>query len=170
MSLTLNTRNQILTAKLLKQGYRYHKLHKMFAKFYWRHYDLVSKFNMGLKSLLKQGLSEPELYGNLVCKFKKIVGQTDFSDHFRKIPYFAVYYARSRITRTWFLVSNWLEKVLFSYIIRSNFRASVPGCINTCKSEFSAENSDENKPTLREGMTYFGPSWLGREWVDQGIS
>ena len=31
-----NTRNKILTAKLLKQGYRYHKLH---------HYDLVSKFN-----------------------------------------------------------------------------------------------------------------------------
>ena len=48
-------------------------------------YDLVSKFNTGLKSLLKQGLSEPEFYGDLVYKFKKIVGQNDFSDQFRKI-------------------------------------------------------------------------------------
>ena len=36
-----NTRNQILTAKLLKQVYRYHKLRKTFSKFYLRHYDLV---------------------------------------------------------------------------------------------------------------------------------
>ena len=49
-----NTRNQILTAKLLKEGYRYHKLRKTFSKLYRRHYDLVSKFNTGLKSLLKQ--------------------------------------------------------------------------------------------------------------------
>ena len=61
-----NTRNQILKAKLLKQGYRYHKLHKTFSNFYLRHYDLVSKFNTGLKSLLKQGVSEPEFYGDLV--------------------------------------------------------------------------------------------------------
>ena len=37
-----NTRNQNLTAKLLKQGYRYHKLRKTLSKFYRRHYDLVS--------------------------------------------------------------------------------------------------------------------------------
>ena len=80
-----NTRNHILTAKLLKQGYRYHKLRKTFSKFCRRHYDLVSKFNTGLKSLLKQGLSELEFYGDLVYKFKKIVGRTNFSDHFRKI-------------------------------------------------------------------------------------
>ena len=81
----LNTRNKILTAKILKQGYRYHKLRKTFSKFYRRHYDLVSKFNTGLKSLLKQGLSEPELYGDLAYKVKKIVGRISFSDYFRKI-------------------------------------------------------------------------------------
>ena len=81
-----NTRNKILTAKLLKQGYWYHKLRfKAFSKFYRRHYDLVSKFNVGLKSLLKQSLSEPEFYGDLVYKFRKIVGRKDFSDQFRKI-------------------------------------------------------------------------------------
>ena len=34
---------------------------------------------------LHQGLSEPEFYGDLVYKFKKIRGMTDFSDQFRKI-------------------------------------------------------------------------------------
>ena len=55
-----------------------------FSKFYRRHYELISKFNVGLKKLLHQGLSEPEFYGDLVYKFKKIVGRADFSDQFRK--------------------------------------------------------------------------------------
>ena len=44
-----NARNKSLTAKLLQQGFRYHKLRKTFSKFYRRHYELVSKFNDGLK-------------------------------------------------------------------------------------------------------------------------
>ena len=80
-----NTRNKCLTAKLLKQGYRYHKLRKSFSKFYRRHNELVSKFSVGLKSLLQQGLSEPEFYGDLVYKFKNIRGTTDFSSQFHKI-------------------------------------------------------------------------------------
>ena len=44
-----NTRNKLLTQKLLKQGYRYHKLRKTFSKFYRRYYDLISKFQVGLK-------------------------------------------------------------------------------------------------------------------------
>ena len=80
-----NARNKSLTAKLLQQGYRYHKLRKTFSKFYRRHYEWVSKFNIELKTLLHQGLSEPEFYGDLVYKFKKIVGRADFSDQFRKI-------------------------------------------------------------------------------------
>ena len=39
-----NTRNKCLTAKLLKQGYRYHKLRKAFSKFYRRHYELISDY------------------------------------------------------------------------------------------------------------------------------
>ena len=66
-----NARNKSLTAKLLQQGYRYHKLRKTFSKFYRRHYELVSKFNVGLKPLLHQGLSELEFYGDLVYKLKK---------------------------------------------------------------------------------------------------
>ena len=33
-----NTRNKLLTQKLLKQGYQYHKLRKTFSKFYRRYY------------------------------------------------------------------------------------------------------------------------------------
>ena len=91
-----NARNKRLTAKLLQQGYRYHTLRKTFSKFYRRHYELVSKFNVGLKTLLHQGLSEPEFYGDLVYKFKKIVGRADFSDQFRKI---IVRYKRINIMR-----------------------------------------------------------------------
>ena len=47
-----NTRNKVKTAKLLKQGYRYHKLRRRFQNF-----DIVSKYNVGLKTLLLQGLA-----------------------------------------------------------------------------------------------------------------
>ena len=36
-----NTRNQVLTAKLLRQGYRYHKIRKAFSKFYRQHFNSV---------------------------------------------------------------------------------------------------------------------------------
>ena len=78
-------RNKCLTTNLLQQGYRYHKLRKTFSKFYRRHYELISKFNVGLKTLLLDGLSEPEFYGDLVNKFKKLTGRNDFSFQFRKI-------------------------------------------------------------------------------------
>ena len=74
-----------MTAKLLKQGYRYHKIRKAFSKFYRRHFDIKSKYNVGLKTLLLEGLSEPEFYGDLVYKFRKIIGKNDFSYHFKKI-------------------------------------------------------------------------------------
>ena len=73
-----NTRNKVLTAKLLRQGYRYHRLCKAFSKFYRRHFDIVSKHKVGLKTLLLQGLSEPEFYGDLVYKFRKISGKNIF--------------------------------------------------------------------------------------------
>ena len=50
-----NTRNKVLTAR---QGYRYHTLRKAFSKFY-RRLHIVSKYNVGLTTLLQQGLSEP---------------------------------------------------------------------------------------------------------------
>ena len=40
-----NNRNKFLIAKLLKQGYRYHKLRKAFSKFYRRHFELIEKIS-----------------------------------------------------------------------------------------------------------------------------
>ena len=64
-----NNRNLFLTAKLFKQGYRFHKIRKAFSKFYHRHSELIVKYNIGIKTLLQQGISEP----NFRDQFKKIV-------------------------------------------------------------------------------------------------
>ena len=61
-----------------RQGHRYHKIRKAFSRFYQRHFDIVTKYNVGLKILLLQGVSEPEFYGDLVYKFRKIIGKNDF--------------------------------------------------------------------------------------------
>ena len=54
-------------------------------KIFRGYYDLISKFQFGLKSLLRQGLSEPDFYGDLVYKLKKIVGSNNYSAQFIKI-------------------------------------------------------------------------------------
>ena len=66
-------RNLFLTAKLLKQGYRYHKIRKALSKCYHRHSELIVKHNIGLKTLLQQGTSEPIFYGDLVYKFNELL-------------------------------------------------------------------------------------------------
>ena len=45
----------------------------------------MSKFNVGLKTLLLQGISEPEFFGDWVYKFRKIIGKHNFPYHFEKI-------------------------------------------------------------------------------------
>ena len=36
---------------------------KVFSKFYHGHLEFIVKYNIGLKTLLQQGISEPILYG-----------------------------------------------------------------------------------------------------------
>ena len=79
-----NNRNKFLTAKLLKQGYRYHKLSKAFSKFYRSHFELIEKYHVSLK-LMQQGICNPEFYGDLVYKFKKIIGNSNFSPNLKRI-------------------------------------------------------------------------------------
>ena len=80
-----NNHNKFLTAKLLKQGYWYHKLRKAFSKFYRRHFELIEKYHVSLKKLMQQGICNPEFYGDLVYKFKKIIGNPLFSNLLKRI-------------------------------------------------------------------------------------
>ena len=78
-----NKRNPFLTANILKQGNIYRKLCKVFSYFYHRHSELIVKYNIGLINLLQKGISEPIFYGDLVYKFKRIVGKPNFSDQLK---------------------------------------------------------------------------------------
>ena len=66
-----NERNQCITGKLLCQGFRYHKLLKTFTKFFHRYKDLISKFGYTCRKLIKNGISHPKFYGNIVLKARK---------------------------------------------------------------------------------------------------
>ena len=47
--------------------------------------DTVEKYSVSLKTRLQQGISEPEFYGDLVYRFRKILGKSNFSEQFRKL-------------------------------------------------------------------------------------
>ena len=63
---------------------------------------------VGLKSLLRLGLSEPELYDDLMYTLKKIVGSNNFSAQFIKIiaHYKKIGYNINVLQHTAFLVVN----------------------------------------------------------------
>ena len=56
--------SRLIVKKLLIQGNRYHKIQKAFSKFYQRHLELIVKYDIRLKTLLQQGISEPIVYGD----------------------------------------------------------------------------------------------------------
>ena len=78
----------------------------------------MSKYNVGLKILLLEGLSEPEFYGDLVYKFRKIIGKNDFPYHFKKIivRYKKIGYNTDVLRQTAFLVVNPIKVNSFSYL------------------------------------------------------
>ena len=46
---------------------------------------MVEKYNVSLRKLLQQGILEPEFYGELVYRIRKIVGKYNFAEQFRKL-------------------------------------------------------------------------------------
>ena len=79
----------------------------------------MSKYNVGLKTLLLQGLSEPEFYGDLVYKFrKKISSKNDFPYHFKKIivRYKKIGYSINVMRQTACLVVNPIKVNSFAYL------------------------------------------------------
>ena len=113
-----DTRKKVLTAKLLRRGYRYHKLRKTLLKFYRRHLDIMFKYNVGLKTLLQQDLSKPEFYGDLVYKFRKIIGKNDFPYHFKTIivRYKKIGYYIDVFRQTACFVVNPIKVNIFAYL------------------------------------------------------
>ena len=103
-----NCHNKALTAELLRQGYRYFKLLKAFSNFNRRHSALVEKYNTGLKTLLQQGISEPDFYGDLLYRFRKTCGKTYFLEQFRKLinSYKRIGYSLDIMRQTACLVIN----------------------------------------------------------------
>ena len=113
-----STRNNVLKAKLLRQEYRNHKIRKALSRFYRRHLDIMTKYNVGLKTLLLHGLSESEFYGDLVYKFRNIIGKNDFAYHFKKIivRYKQIGYNIDVLPQTAFLVVTQIKINSFAYL------------------------------------------------------
>ena len=119
-----NYRNKALTAKLLRRVYRYFKLRKAFSKFYRRHSALLEKYSVSLKHL-QQDISESEFYSDLVYRFRKIVGKSNFSEQLRKLinHYKRIGYSLDIMRQTACLVStqSLLMAMLHSLIARRRF-------------------------------------------------
>ena len=79
----------------------------------------MSKHNIGLKTPFLQGLSEPELYGNLMYKVRKIIGKNDFPYHFKKIivRFKNICYNIDVLRQTACLVVNPIKVNSFAYLL-----------------------------------------------------
>ena len=78
----------------------------------------MSKYHVGFKTLLLQGLSEPEFNVDLVYKFRKIIGKYDFPYHFKTIivRYKMLGYNKDVLRQTACLVVNPIKVNNFAYL------------------------------------------------------
>ena len=78
----------------------------------------MSKYNVGLKTFLVQGLSEPNFYGDLVYKFRTIIDKNDFPYHFTKtiVRYKKISYNIDVLRQTPCLVVNPIKVNSFAYL------------------------------------------------------
>ena len=105
------------------QGYRYHKLRKAFSKFSRRHFELIEKYHISLKILMQQGFFNPEFYGDLVYKLKKIIGNPNFSNLLKRIVnrFTGAGYSLDIMRQpacVVFLTQSWLKAMLHSFTAR----------------------------------------------------
>ena len=111
-----NNRYKVMTAKLLKQVL-YQKLRKAFLKLYRRHFDLVSKNNVGLNTHLLQGFSGPEFMAT-GCMNSKLSGKNNFPYHFKRIiaRYKKIGYNIDVLRQTACLIANPVKVNILAYI------------------------------------------------------
>ena len=79
---------------------------------------LIVKYNIGLKTLLQQGISEPIFYGDLVYKFKRIVRKSNLSDQFKNIlkRYIRVGYNLDIMRQSACLVLNPITVYIYGFL------------------------------------------------------
>ena len=79
----------------------------------------MSKYNVGLKTLFLQRLLESEFYGDLVFKFRKMIGKYDFPYHFNKIfvRYKNIGYNTYFLRKTACLVVKSIKINSFAYVL-----------------------------------------------------
>lgn len=80
-----HARNLNITKRLLRQGYRFHRLRKTFSKFFHRSRPLLAKYDINLKTYLNLGVSQPKFYGDVLYKIKKILNSIHFYNIFQNI-------------------------------------------------------------------------------------
>ena len=93
----------------------------------------MSKYNIDLKTLLLQGLSEPEFYGNLAYKLRKIISKNDFFfNHFKKIivRYKMIGYNIDVLRQAACLVINLAKVNSFAYLGRLGLRLTNGTILN----------------------------------------
>ena len=90
------------------------------------HFHLVSKYNIGLKTLLLQGLSKPDFYGHFVYKFRQIIGKYDFPYNFKKVivRFKKIGYNIDTLRQTACSVVNPIKVDNFAYLF---------GCTTVCR-------------------------------------
>ena len=83
-----------MTSTIVKKSYLPNSLSKAnniincakhFPNFIVGTLKLIEKYHVSPKKLMKQGISNPEFYVDLVYKFKRIIGNPNFSDLFKCI-------------------------------------------------------------------------------------
>ena len=76
------------------------------------------QYNVGLKIPLLQGLSKPEWYGDLVYKFREIIGKMIFLFFLKKIfvRFKKIGYNKDVLRQTSYLVVNPIEVNSFAYL------------------------------------------------------
>ena len=83
--MTLTTAIKPLLSNFLGRAIVILNFVRRFSKFYRRHSALLEQYSISLKIPLQQGISVPEFYGDLVNRFRKNVGKSNFSEQFRKL-------------------------------------------------------------------------------------
>ena len=74
-----NARNKCLTAKLLQQGFRYHKLRKTFSKFVADTMSLFPNLMLGLRRFYVRAVRNQNFMVISLYKNKKFIGRKEFS-------------------------------------------------------------------------------------------